>query len=70
MLAIKANLDALDDKVIVDIDRAISYIRKYCERVDRGQLNGPSDSAKAKSVIRRHEQLVSEIEAFLHRGVF
>lgn len=72
LLSLKLNVSGIDPETVKQIEKAALYIAKLCERVDRGELSAsvPAEVAKAKSLIRQHEQLVTEIGAKVQNGVF
>ena len=72
LLALKSGSISLDAETIKTIDKAASYIAKFCERVDRNGMENASidELAKTKSVMRGHEELIDRIGAKLHKDVF
>jgi len=72
LLALKDDINGIGDDYIKNIEKASLYIEKFCERVDRGEMNALSidDLAKTNSVIRQHDQLISDIKVKIQRGAF
>lgn len=72
LIILKSNSLSLNEDIRHQIEKTTSYISKFCERVERGDMDNAqaADFAKAKSMIRVHEELLLTIGASLQKDVF
>jgi len=72
LLTLKINAELSAELDTKKIDDAIFYISKLCEKIDRDHQKGIStvDYVKAKSVMRDHDQLITEITVAIQRKAF
>lgn len=72
LLSLKGNSRDLDDALLRSIDKASIYIDRFCERVDKGDMNNLAmdDFAKLRTVVRQHDQLIADVKIQIQKGAF